>query len=163
VVDAGMRQLWQAGWIPNRPRMIVASFLTKHLLIDWRWGARHFLRRLIDGDAAANSGGWQWVAGTGTEAAPYFRVFNPMLQGQTWDPRGAYVRRWVPELARVPVEYIHMPWTMPIEVQRRSRCLIGGDYPLPIVDHPSARERALASWRGIRGIRGEARARGRSA
>jgi len=156
VVDAGMRQLRTAGWISNRVRMIVASFLTKHLLTDWRWGARHFMQCLVDGDPAANNGGWQWVAGTGTAAAPYFRIFNPTQQGRTWDPEGKYVRQWVPELARVPAQYIHAPWTMPREVQRQSGCVVGVDYPAPVVDQAAARRRALALSRGILTARGEA-------
>ena len=131
----------------NRARMITASFLTKDLLIDWRWGERWFMQHLIDGDPAANNGGWQWTAGVGTDAAPYFRVFNPVLQAAKFDPHGNYVRRWVPELARVPVRFIHEPWTMPIDEQRRAGCLISKDYPAPIVDHAWARQRALAAYR----------------
>jgi len=147
VVDAGMRQLARTGWMHNRARMIVASFLVKDLLVDWRWGERHFMQCLVDGDPAANNGGWQWAAGTGTDAAPYFRVFNPTLQGQKYDPRGAYVRRWVPELAGVPDRFIHAPWKTPPDVQRAAGCLVGHDYPAPIVDHAWARERALAAYR----------------
>jgi len=147
VVDAAMRQLLQTGWMHNRARMITASFLTKDLLIDWRWGERHFMQRLVDGDPASNNGGWQWAAGTGTDAAPYFRVLNPVLQGVRFDPDGAYVRRFVPELAKVPAKYIHHPWTMPADVQGRAGCLIGGDYPAPIVDHKLARERVLLAYR----------------
>jgi deoxyribodipyrimidine photo-lyase len=143
VVDAGMRQLLELGWMHNRARMITASFLVKDLLIDWRWGERHFMQQLLDGDPAANNGGWQWTAGTGTDAAPYFRVFNPTLQGMKFDPRGDYVRRYVPELAHVPDPYIHEPWKMPADVQRQAGCLIGVDYPQPIVDHSAARKRAL--------------------
>jgi deoxyribodipyrimidine photo-lyase len=143
VVDAGMRQLLELGWMHNRARMITASFLVKDLLIDWRWGERHFMQQLLDGDPAANNGGWQWTAGTGTDAAPYFRVFNPTLQGMKFDPRGEYVRRYVPELAHVPDPYIHEPWKMPVDVQRQAGCLIGVDYPQPIVDHSAARKRAL--------------------
>jgi len=126
--------------------MIVASFLVKDLLIDWRWGERYFMQHLVDGDPAANNGGWQWTAGTGTDAAPYFRVFNPTLQGKKFDPKGAYVRRWVPELAHVPEKFVHQPWKMPLEVQRKAGCIIGQDYPTPIVDHAWARERALAAY-----------------
>ncbi len=147
VVDAAMRQMNATGWMHNRARMIAASFLAKDLLIDWRLGERYFMQRLLDGDPAANNGGWQWTAGVGADAAPYFRVFNPELQGIKFDPRGAYVRRWVPELAAAPVEYIHAPWKMPAEVQRRVGCLIGVDYPAPIVDHALARQRALAVYR----------------
>lgn len=151
IVDAAMRQLAQTGWMPNRARMIVASFLVKDLLIDWRRGERHFMRLLLDGDPAANNGGWQWAAGVGTDAAPYFRVFNPVLQGTRADPHGGYVRRWVPELEGVPDRYVHEPWTMPPEVQRAVGCRIGRDYPAPIVDHAAARARALARYRAVRG------------
>ena len=147
IVDAAMRQLVQTGWMHNRARMIVASFLVKDLLIDWRWGERFFMQHLIDGDPAANNGGWQWTAGAGTDAAPYFRVFNPTLQAAKFDPDGAYVRRWVPELARVPDKHIHAPWLMPLDVQRQAGCVIGQDYPAPIVEHGAARDRVLAAYR----------------
>lgn len=147
IVDAGMRQLVTTGWLHNRARMIVASFLTKDLLIDWRWGERFFMQQLLDGDPAANNGGWQWAAGTGTDAAPYFRIFNPVLQGEKFDPAGDYIRRWVPELARVPARYRHRPWTMPEEVQQAAGCRLGQDYPVPLVDHAWARERALAAYK----------------
>ena len=146
VVDAAMRQLARTGWMHNRARMIVASFLVKDLLIDWRWGERWFMQRLLDADPASNNGGWQWTAGTGTDAAPYFRIFHPVLQGKKHDPEGAYVRRWVPELARVPARYIHAPWEMPPEVQRQAGCIVGRDYPAPVVDHVWARERVLAAY-----------------
>lgn len=146
VVDAAMRQLAATGWMHNRARMIAASFLVKDLLIDWREGERWFMQMLVDGDPAANNGGWQWVAGTGTDAAPYFRIFNPILQGQKFDPLGDYVRRWVPELAAVPGRYIHAPWEMPLAEQLRLKVLIGKDYPAPVVDHPSARRRALLAY-----------------
>jgi len=146
VVDAAMRQLVQTGWMHNRARMIVASFLVKDLLIDWRWGERFFMHHLVDGDPAANNGGWQWTAGTGTDAAPYFRIFNPILQGKKHDPNGAFVRRWVPELTRVPAQYIHEPWKMPLDVQRQAGCIIGENYPAPIIDHAWARERTLAAY-----------------
>ena len=148
VVDAAMRQLVTTGWMHNRARMIVASFLVKDLLVDWRWGERFFMQHLVDGDPAANNGGWQWTSGVGTDAAPYFRVFNPILQGTKFDPEGAYVRRYVPELANVPTKFIHEPWKMPPEVQRGAGCVIGRDYPLPIVDHALARERVLAAYKG---------------
>jgi len=151
VVDAAMRQLAGSGWMHNRARMIAASFLAKDLLVDWRRGEDHFMRHLVDGDVAANNGGWQWTAGTGTDAAPYFRVFNPVSQGRRFDPTGAYVRRWVPELARVPDAYLHEPWTMPPTVQAAAGCVIGRDYPAPIVDHGAARERALAAYAAVRG------------
>ena len=147
IVDAAMRQLVQLGWMHNRARMIAASFLVKDLLIDWRWGERFFMQHLVDGDPAANNGGWQWTAGVGTDAAPYFRVFSPMLQGEKFDPDASYVRRWVPELSRVPDKYIHAPWTMPAEVQRLAGTMIGKDYPAPVVEHALARERTLAAYR----------------
>ena len=131
----------------NRARMIVASFLVKDLLIDWRWGERFFMEHLIDGDPAANNGGWQWTAGVGTDAAPYFRVFNPTLQAAKFDPDGAYVRRWVPELARVPDKHIHAPWLMPLDVQRQAGCVIGQGYPAPIVEHDAARDRVLVAYK----------------
>lgn len=147
VVDAAMRQLLQTGWMHNRARMITASFLTKDLLVDWRWGERHFMQHLVDGDPAANNGGWQWTAGTGTDAAPYFRVFNPVLQSIKFDPQGVFIRRYVPELANVPDEFIHNPWKMPLELQREIRCMIGQDYPAPIVDHSVARQRMLLAYK----------------
>jgi len=142
IVDAGMRQLWQTGWMHNRVRMIVASFLVKHLLLPWQAGAQWFWDTLLDADLASNSASWQWVAGCGTDAAPYFRVFNPVLQGRKFDPEGAYVRRFVPELAHVPNAAIHAPWEMPGATPR--------DYPGPIVDHAAARARALAAFAAIR-------------
>jgi deoxyribodipyrimidine photo-lyase len=147
VVDAAMRQLHTTGWIHNRLRMVVASFLVKDLLIDWRWGERWFMQQLLDGDPAANNGGWQWSAGTGTDAAPYFRIFNPVSQSKKVDPEGNYIRRWVPELAKVERTWIHAPWNMPLHVQRSVNCKIGEDYPGPIVDHEWARERTLAAFR----------------
>ena len=146
VVDAAMRQLVETGWMHNRTRMIVASFLVKDLLIDWRWGERFFMQHLVDGDPAANNGGWQWTAGTGTDAAPYFRIFNPSLQGKKHDPDGIFVRRWLPELAHVPDRYLHTPWQMSDEVQRQAGCVISRDYPAPIIDHRWARERTLAAY-----------------
>ncbi len=135
IVDAAMRQLLAEAWLPNRVRMVVASFLIKDLHLDWRRGARHFMAHLVDGDLASNAHGWQWVAGTGTDAAPYHRVFNPVLQGEKFDPTGAYVRRWVPELADVPKDAIHQPWTLG---------LVAPDgYPAPIVDHGAERRVAL--------------------
>lgn len=150
IVDAAMRQIAETGWMHNRARMVVASFLVKDLLVDWRWGEQHFMQYLVDGDPAANNGGWQWTAGTGTDAAPYFRVFSPVLQAKRHDPEGDFVRRWVPELGRVPRRYVHAPWTMDTDVQRSSGCVIGRDYPAPIVDHAQARERALSAYRAAR-------------
>ena len=151
VVDAAMRQLAATGWMHNRARMIVASFLTKDLLVDWRVGEAWFMRHLVDGDPASNNGGWQWAASTGTDAQPYFRVFDPVAQGRRFDPGGVYVRRWVPELAGVPDEYLHAPWTMPDAAQAASRCRIGPDYPAPIVDHRDARRRAIEAFASVRG------------
>ena len=152
VVDAPMRQLVETGWLHNRARMIVASFLVKDLLIDWRWGERFFMQHLLDGDPAANNGGWQWTAGTGTDAAPYFRIFNPVLQGKKHDPDGVFVRRWLPELVRVPDKHIHAPWEMPDDVQHEAHCVIGQDYPAPIIDHAWARERTLTAYAHAREI-----------
>ncbi len=150
VVDAAMRQLAATGWMHNRARMIAASFLTKDLLMDWRAGEAHFMRELVDGDVASNNGGWQWSASTGTDPQPYFRIFNPVAQGRQHDPDGAYVRRWIPELADVPVARLHAPWEMTADEQRAARCRIGVDYPAPIVDHAEARARALAVYEAAR-------------
>lgn len=149
VVDAAMRQLVALGWMHNRARMITASFLTKHLLTNWTVGEAHFMDHLTDGDLASNNGGWQWAASVGTDAQPYFRVFNPTLQGQRYDAAGDYVRRWLPELANVPTRYIHEPWTMPDDVQREAGCIIGKDYPAPIVDHAAARQTALDAFKKV--------------
>ncbi len=147
IVDAAMRQLNSEGWMHNRARMIVASFLTKDLLIDWRWGERYFMQQLVDGDPAANNGGWQWAAGTGTDAQPYFRIFNPVSQGTKFDPHGAYVRRYVPELAGVPDSFIHEPQRMSVQLQQQVGVQIGRDYPAPVVDHAVQRTRALRIYR----------------
>ena len=141
IVDAGMRQLSQTGWMHNRVRMLTASFLSKDLLIDWREGERHFSRLLIDGEPAVNNGNWQWAAGTGTDAQPYFRIFNPVSQGVRFDPTGAYVRRWVPELKDVPDDEIHEPWKAPLMCR---------DYPAPIVDHSKRRLIAIALYQAAR-------------
>jgi len=151
IVDAGMRQLWRTGWMHNRVRMIVASFLIKHLLIDWREGEAWFWDTLVDADPASNPGGWQWVAGSGADAAPFFRIFNPITQGEKFDPDGAYVRRWVPELAQLPASAIHAPWTAsPIE-RAAAGVRLGGNYPEPIVDHAMARARALDAFKALQG------------
>jgi deoxyribodipyrimidine photo-lyase len=150
IVDAGMRELWTTGWMHNRVRMIVASFLIKDLLVDWRQGETWFWDTLVDADLASNSASWQWVAGCGADAAPYFRVFNPSLQGAKFDPDGVYVRRWVPELTKLPNSVLHEPWAArPIELADAGLRL-GQDYPLPIVDHATARQRALAAFQRIK-------------
>lgn len=146
IVDAGMRELWRTGYMHNRVRMIVASFLTKDLLIDWRKGAAWFWDTLLDADLASNSASWQWVAGSGADAAPYFRIFNPVLQGEKFDPLGEYVKRWVPELANVPARWIHKPWEAP---STSLQLVLGRDYPFPIVDHASARQRALSNYKKL--------------
>lgn len=145
VVDASARQLLASGFVHNRARMISASFLTKHLLISYQRGEAHYLKYLTDGDWAQNNAGWQWSAGCGCDAQPYFRVFNPVLQGQRFDPEGAYVRRWVPELAALPTQWIHAPWEAPAAVLAAGGVTLGATYPRPIVDHPAARARFLAT------------------
>lgn len=150
IVDAGMRQLAATGWMHNRVRMITASFLVKDLLIDWRLGERWFFHLLGDGDVAQNVGNWQWVAGTGPDAAPYFRIFNPVAQGRRFDPGGTYVRRWCPELAALPDRWIHAPWEAPTSVLAAAGIELGRDYPEPIVDHAEARERALVAYGAVR-------------
>ena len=149
IVDAGMRQLWQTGWMHNRVRMVVASFLIKHLLIDWRVGEDWFWDTLVDADPANNPASWQWVAGSGADAAPYYRIFNPILQGEKFDPDGAYVRQFVPELESMPSDHIHAPWTAPPHVLRQARVALGSSYPRPIVDHDAARQRALAAYKDM--------------
>ncbi len=146
IVDAGMRQLWRTGWMHNRVRMITASFLIKHLLQPWQAGEAWFWDTLVDADLASNAGGWQWVAGCGTDAAPYFRIFNPTLQAEKFDPDGAYVRRWVPELAALPDRWLHKPCEAPEGVRADAGVRLGEDYPPPIVDHMAARKRALAAF-----------------
>jgi deoxyribodipyrimidine photo-lyase len=152
-VDAGMRQLRETHWMHNRARMTVASFLTKDLHADWRIGEKWFEHELADADLANNNGGWQWAAGTGADAAPYFRILNPVLQSKRFDPDGAYIRTYVPELARVPGSRVHEPWTMTPEEQKASGCVIGRDYPAPIVDHARERMTALALFEKVRGSR----------
>jgi deoxyribodipyrimidine photo-lyase len=146
LIDAAMRQLNQTGYMHNRLRMIVASFLTKDLGIDWRLGERYFARQLLDYDLAANNGGWQWAASTGCDAQPWFRIFNPVTQSQKFDPDGRFIRRYLPELARVPDRHIHEPWRMDADQQRAAGVMIGADYPLPVVDHGQARQRTLARF-----------------
>jgi deoxyribodipyrimidine photo-lyase len=151
IVDAAMRQINQTGWMHNRLRMIVASFLAKDLLVDWRRGEKYFADHLVDFDLAANNGGWQWSASTGCDAQPYFRIFNPVSQSERFDPAGKFIRRYLPELAAVPDRWIHAPWNMPPLEQQTCGCVIGRDYPGPIVDHAAQRTRALALFKAARG------------
>jgi deoxyribodipyrimidine photo-lyase len=151
IVDAGMRELWATGWMHNRVRMIVASFLVKDLFLPWQEGARWFWDTLVDADLAQNTLGWQWTAGCGADAAPYFRIFNPISQGQKFDPHGHYVRRWVPEIAKLPNDYLHAPWEAGGLELLRFGITLGKNYPAPIVDHAKARERALAAYAALRG------------
>jgi deoxyribodipyrimidine photo-lyase len=147
IVDAGMRQLWETGWMHNRIRMIVGSFLVKDLRIHWREGEKWFWDCLVDADLANNAASWQWIAGCGTDAAPYFRIFNPVSQGEKFDPDGDYVRRYVPELKKLPNGFIHRPWEAPLPVLKDAGITLGKTYPAPIVDHKAARELAIAAFR----------------
>jgi len=149
-VDAGMRQLWQTGWQHNRVRMVTASFLIKHLLIDWRRGEEWFWDTLLDADPASNAASWQWVAGSGADASPYFRIFNPFTQGEKFDPNGEYVRKYVPELKFMSNKFIHRPWAAPDSVLKDAGVSLGKTYPNPIVDHKKARERALTAYKQSR-------------
>ena len=150
IVDAGMRELWRTGWMHNRVRMIVASFLVKNLLIHWREGERWFWDTLTDADPANNAASWQWVAGSGADAAPYFRIFNPVTQGEKFDPDGSYVRRFVPELAELPAEVIHQPWTASEKALSRAKVVLGTTYPAPIIDLSETRKRALMAYDRMR-------------
>jgi deoxyribodipyrimidine photo-lyase len=150
IVDAGMRELWATGWMHNRVRMIVASFLIKHLMMDWREGERWFWDTLVDACPANNPASWQWVAGSGADAAPYYRIFNPILQGEKFDGDGAYVRKWVAELAGMPDKYLHKPWEAPDAVLKSAGVLLGETYPKPVVDHDLARQRALAAFKSLK-------------
>lgn len=150
IVDAGMRQLWHTGWMHNRVRMVVASFLTKHLLISWEEGSKWFWDTLVDADLANNTLGWQWAGGCGADAAPYFRIFNPELQGEKFDPDGTYVKRWCPELKLMPVKWIHKPWKAPQDVLASAGVQLGKNYPQPLVDHGFARTRALAALESLK-------------
>ena len=149
-VDAGLRELWQTGYMHNRVRMIVASYLVKNLLLHWRLGQDWFWDTLVDADLANNAAGWQWTAGSGADAAPYFRIFNPVTQGKRFDPDGAYVRRWVPEIASLPDRWVHEPWSMPAAVQKDTGFRPGRDYPEPVVDLRISRERALEAFGTLR-------------
>ena len=150
IVDAGMRELWATGWMHNRVRMIVASFLVKDLLVSWTEGAAWFWDTLVDADLAQNTLGWQWTAGCGADAAPYFRIFNPLSQGEKFDPQGDYVRRWCPELAKLPNQWLHQPAVAPSEILRSAGVALGRNYPVPIVDHALARNVALAALAQIK-------------
>lgn len=149
IVDAGMRELWQTGWMHNRVRMIVGSFLVKDLMIDWRQGEAWFWDTLVDADLANNSSGWQWIAGSGADAAPFFRIFNPMTQGEKFDPHGRYVRRWVPEVAALPNKWLNRPWEAPVAIREEAGFNLGVDYPGPIVDHAQARKAALVAFKSL--------------
>ncbi|MET1415268.1 deoxyribodipyrimidine photo-lyase [Roseibium sp. HPY-6] len=150
IVDAGMRELWQTGYMHNRVRMIVASFLVKHLRLHWHHGEAWFRDTLLDADLANNSASWQWVAGSGADAAPYFRIFNPITQGQKFDPEGAYVRRWVPELRDLETAYLFEPFNAPEAALERAGVVLGVSYPLPIVEHAAARQAALAGYEAVK-------------
>jgi deoxyribodipyrimidine photo-lyase len=145
-----MRELWATGWMHNRVRMIVGSFLVKNLLIPWQKGEEWFWDCLVDADIGANSASWQWIAGCGADAAPYFRIFNPVLQGERYDPEGEYVRRWVPELKDMPKKFVHKPWEAPSDVLAKAGVKLGNTYPRPLMDHSKARDRALAAYQKIK-------------
>jgi deoxyribodipyrimidine photo-lyase len=150
IVDAGMRELYETGWMHNRVRMIVASFLVKHLRIHWLEGEKYFRNTLLDFNIANNVAGWQWVAGTGADAAPYFRIFNPILQGEKFDAKGDYIKKWCPELKNIPNNFLHKPWEMPEELQKEKNIVIGKTYPLPIVKHEEARNLALKAFQDLK-------------
>jgi len=150
IVDAGMRELYETGWQHNRVRMITGSFLVKNLLLHWTEGERWFWDTLVDGDLASNSAGWQWIGGCGADAAPYFRVFNPVLQGEKFDKQGDYVRRYVPEIAKLPNKYIHKPWDAPENILRDAGITLGKTYPKPRVDLKKSRQRALDAFETIK-------------
>jgi len=147
IVDAGMRELHKTGWMHNRVRMVTASFLVKHLRIHWQEGEKHFRDCLLDFNNANNIAGWQWVAGCGADAAPYFRIFNPILQGEKFDPTGEYVKKWIPELLNIPKEFIHKPWELDRDVKDFK---LGKSYPKPIVNHAEARNAALAAFKSLK-------------
>ena len=151
-VDAGMRQLLKEGWMHNRLRMVVASFLVKDLLIDWRKGAEWFWDCLVDADLGNNTLGWQWVAGSGPDVSPFFRVFNPVLQGETFDPEGLYVKTYCPELKHLPPKWIHKPWLAPEDLLKRCQIKLGRTYPLPIVEHSACRDKAIAAFKALKNV-----------
>jgi deoxyribodipyrimidine photo-lyase len=150
LVDAAMRELWHTGWLHNRARLVAGSFLTKDLMLPWQDGAAFFLDTLVDGDLANNSMGWQWVAGCGVDASPYFRIFNPLLQSRKFDPDGAYLRRWLPELAGLPDKLIHAPFEADEDELRKAGVRLGETYPHPVVDHYHVRDIALAAYKSLR-------------
>lgn len=150
LVDAGMRELWATGFMHNRVRMVTASFLIKHLLTHWMEGYEWFKETLVDFNMANNAMGWQWVAGTGVDASPYFRVFNPVLQSEKFDEYGDYIRKWVPELQLLPNDYIHEPWKAPNSILSKANIELGQTYPFPIIDHSFARKRALAAYETVK-------------
>ena len=152
LVDAGMRELWHTGWMHNRVRMVVASFLVKNLRLPWQAGARWFWDTLVDADLAANTLGWQWSAGCGADAAPYFRIFNPVSQGERFDVEGEYVRRWVPELAQLPAKFVHAPWTADATTLRHAGVTLGVHYPQAIVDLKASRATALEAYQSMRAV-----------
>jgi len=149
IVDARMKELYKMGWMHNRVRMIVGSFLTKNLLFHWKDGERWFFDILVDADIGSNSAGWQWISGSGVDASPYFRIFNPILQGKKFDPNGEYVKKFIPVLDKIPEKYIHCPWEMSIDEQEKYNFLLGKDYPKPIVDLSDTRKRAIAAFKSI--------------
>ena len=149
IVDAGMKELYEMGWMHNRVRMIVGSFLTKNLLLHWKDGERWFFDTLVDADIGSNSAGWQWISGSGADASPYFRIFNPILQGKKFDPSGEYVKKFIPSLKKIPEKYIHSPWEMTNDEQEKHNFILGRDYPKPIVDLSNTRKRALAAFKSI--------------
>ena len=149
MVDAGMRQLWKTGYMHNRPRMITASFLVKNLLIHWHHGENWFWDTLVDADLANNSASWQWVSGCGADAAPYFRIFNPIIQGEKFDPNGDYIRKYVPELEGLPNKFIHKPWEASPEVLQEANVKLGKSYPRPIVDLRESRDKALFEFKRL--------------
>lgn len=150
IVDAGMRELWHTGWMHNRVRMVVASFLIKDLLIHWSKGEAWFWDTLVDADLSNNAASWQWVAGSGADASPYFRIFNPVLQGEKFDPNGDYVRKWIPELNGLPSAWIHKPYDAPLDILKDAGIVLGTTYPKPIVDHKKARDKALGAYKALR-------------
>ena len=150
MVDAGMRELWLTGSMHNRVRMVVGSFLVKNLLLDWRHGERWFWDCLVDADLASNSASWQWVAGCGADAAPYFRIFNPVTQGEKFDPDGQYIKEFIPELKDLPIKYLFSPWEAPKEILDNANITLGKDYPEPIIDLKSSREKALDAFKSLK-------------